>query len=154
MISPCLRAIPNRLGRVTDPAQPPTDIENEYRARLADRRAALAARERTHAAYGYARLAVFASALLILFIGGMSRANWLLAPFGAFIVLIVAHARVLNARDRAAFAVGFYERGLARLAHRWIGQGRDGRHLAPTSAWPKTLSLTRWPLTSSRIRLL
>jgi hypothetical protein len=27
--------------------------------------------------------------------------------------------------------VSFYERGLDRLAHRWVGRGRDGRHLAP-----------------------
>ena len=118
---------------MTDASTPAsaTEIEQDYRARLAQRRAALAARERTHANYGYARLAVFGSAIAMLAIGGFDAINWLPVPFFAFLVLAFAHARVLNARDRAAFAVGFYERGLARLAHQWIGHGRDGRHLTP-----------------------
>jgi hypothetical protein len=117
---------------VTDVSTPSAAaVEQDYRARLAQRRATLAARERTHANYGYARLAVFGSAIAMLAIGGFDAINWLPVPFFAFLVLAFAHARVLNARDRAAFAVGFYERGLARLAHQWIGQGRDGRHLTP-----------------------
>ena len=106
------------------------DIEREYQSRLVARREALAARERTHAAYAYTRLALFAVAIGILIIGGLSNANWLLAPFTAFVVLMFAHARLLNARDRAASAVAFYERGLDRLAHRWVGRGRDGRAYA------------------------
>lgn len=106
-------------------------IEADYHARLGERRATLAARERTHALLAYLRLAVFGSALAILFVGGTDAVVWLLVPLGAFVVLAVAHARLLNARDRAASAVGFYERGLARLADLWIGHGRDGRHLQP-----------------------
>ena len=109
------------------------DVERVYRERLLARRAALAARERTHAAYAYTRLAIFAVAIGILLIGGFGLANWLLAPLAAFAVLAFAHARLLNARDRAASAVAFYERGLDRLAHRWVGRGRDGRHLAPAA---------------------
>jgi len=109
------------------------DIEREYQARLQARRAALAARERTHAAYAYTRLALFAVAVGILIVGGLQAANWLVAPFAAFVVLAFAHARLLNARDRAASAVAFYERGLDRLAHRWIGKGRDGRALLPAT---------------------
>ena len=37
------------------------------------------------------------------------------APAAAFVVLAVAHARLLNARDRARSAVAFYERGLQRV---------------------------------------
>jgi hypothetical protein len=37
----------------------------------------------------------------------------------------------LNARDRAASAVAFYERGLARMTHAWVGQGRGGEDLRP-----------------------
>ena len=36
------------------------------------------------------------------------------------------HARILNARDLAARAVTFYERGLARLEDRWQGSGETG----------------------------
>jgi hypothetical protein len=110
---------------------PGPPIDREYRARLVERRAELARRERTHAAFAYARLIVFAAAIGIPVAGGLDQIRWLAAPFAAFVVLAIAHARVLNARDRAASAVGFYERGLARMAHEWIGRGREGRHLAP-----------------------
>lgn len=106
-------------------------VEVGYRERLGQRRATLASRERTHALYAYLRLALFISGIAILIVGGVAAVTWLLVPFGAFVVLAVAHARLLNARDRAASAVGFYERGLARLTDRWIGHGRDGRHLQP-----------------------
>ena len=101
-------------------------IEQLYRQRLAERQAALAARERTHAAYGSARIAVFLVAIAIVVVGGWARANWLIAPAAAFVVLAVAHARLLNARDRARSAVAFYERGLQRVTDQWIGRGRDG----------------------------
>jgi hypothetical protein len=106
-------------------------VKQEYATRLAARRGVLAARERTHAGYAYARLAVFLGAVVLLWLRGVTAADWVLGPLAAFIVLAVAHGRVLNARDRAKSAVGFYERGLARLAHEWIGRGREGRHLAP-----------------------
>ncbi len=110
-----------------------TELEREYRSRLGQRLAALAAKERTHAAYAYARLGVLASAIVIVAVTGLGATNWLLVPLAAFGVLAAAHARVLNARDRAKSAVGFYERGLERITHQWIGRGRDGRHLAPAA---------------------
>jgi hypothetical protein len=108
-------------------------IETEYRRRLLERQAALAAKDRVHAGYAWARLAVFGAGVAIFFIAGRQHLNWLLAPGAAFLVLAIAHARLLNARDRARSAVGFYERGLARVTHRWIGRGRDGLHLLPPS---------------------
>jgi hypothetical protein len=36
-----------------------------------------------------------------------------------FMVLVFVHARVLDARERAAAALRFHERGLARMAHDW-----------------------------------
>jgi hypothetical protein len=104
-------------------------IQQQYEVGLAERRAALAARERTHAHYSYLRLVVFGTAVAILVVGGFAHANWLLVPLGAFIVLAIGHARLLNARDRASSAVAFYERGLARIAHDWVGKGRDGADL-------------------------
>ena len=111
----------------------PSALEREYRSRLAQRLAALAAKERTHAGFAYARLGVLASAIGIIAIGGLGATNWLLVPLAAFSVLAFGHARLLNARDRAKSAVGFYERGLERITHQWIGRGRDGRHLAPAA---------------------
>lgn len=114
-------------------SSPRSTVEREYRARLAQRVAALGARERTHARYAYTRLAVVASAVAIVAVSGFGAANWVLVPLAAFVVVAIAHGRVLNARDRARSAVAFYERGLERVTHQWVGRGRDGRHLAPAA---------------------
>jgi hypothetical protein len=107
------------------------DVETEYRERLRQRRQTLAGKERVHARYAFARVVLFLIIAAIAIVGGVPAATWLIAPVVAFAVLAVAHARLLNLRDRAASAVAFYERGLARVTYQWIGHGRDGRHLAP-----------------------
>ena len=108
-----------------------SQIEQLYRDRLEQRRATLAAKERTHARYAGVRVLVFGVAVVILIVGGLDAVDYLIGPAAVFLVLMIAHARLLNARDRAKSAVGFYERGLARVTHQWIGQGHDGLHLAP-----------------------
>jgi hypothetical protein len=57
---------------------------------------------------------------------GRASAPWLALPIVAFLPLLVVHARVLNGRDRALRAAAFYERGLARVEHRWQGSGERG----------------------------
>jgi hypothetical protein len=51
---------------------------------------------------------------------------WLAIPAAAFLVLVVIHARVAERLERAQRAVGFYQRGLARLENQWIGTGETG----------------------------
>jgi len=51
---------------------------------------------------------------------------WLVVPGLAFAGVAIRHALVLNARDRAARAVTFYERGLQRLDGTWPGTGGTG----------------------------
>jgi hypothetical protein len=101
-------------------------LADEYRARLAARRAALDRHDRAHVRYGNVRLAIVGIAILLLVVMGLRGLPWLLLPLGAFVLTAIAHARRLNARDRASSAVRFYERGLARLAHDWIGRGSPG----------------------------
>lgn len=101
-------------------------IETEYAARLAARRARLAADDRRHAWFGYLRLAIAAGAAAIVWTGGLDALAWLLVPLAAFAATALLHARVLNARDRTASAIGFHERGLARIRDAWIGHGRTG----------------------------
>jgi MutS domain V len=71
-----------------------------------------------------ARLALAAAALAL--VGGIVWAHlgdwaWgaLLAIAVVFVLLVVAHARVHDARGRAAAGLRFHDRGLARLAHAW-----------------------------------
>jgi hypothetical protein len=110
---------------------PVIDITDTYQRELHARRGVLAARERAHARFSRARIAVALGGAAILVLGGLDLLAWLLAPLAVFVVLATLHARVLNARDRAESAVHFYERGLARIRHQWIGHGRDGGHYRP-----------------------
>src|SRR5579862_391835 len=76
-----------------------------------------------------ARLAVFISgvgvALIAFDTGGLS-AWWIALPVGVFIVLVRVHDRIITRRRRAERGVAFYERGMARLEHRWMGTGNPG----------------------------
>jgi hypothetical protein len=102
-------------------------ILQQYTERLLERRAAFAADERRHALLSYLRLAIAAAAVVLLAWGGLNRAAWLVVPLVVFVGVAIAHARLLNERDRRRSAIGFYERGLARIRHQWIGAGREGQ---------------------------
>jgi tetratricopeptide (TPR) repeat protein len=57
--------------------------------------------------------------------------NWLWLPLGAFVGLMVAHARVLREKERCESAAEYYEAALARLEGKWVGRGQPGTDLAP-----------------------
>jgi hypothetical protein len=115
---------------------------DEYHCRLAARRATLAAYDRRHVRFSRLRLAIVAAAAGLLIAGGLAAAVWLIVPILAFAVTVVLHARLLNRRDDAAQAVGFYERGLERMAGRWAGQGRTGdAHLPATHLYAHDLDV-------------
>ena len=97
-----------------------------YRARLADRQARVAIDERRHERIAWLRLAIFGGAVAMVAVLGRPGLPWLVAPLIGFAIVALIHARILNARDLAARAVAFYERGLARLEDRWQGSGETG----------------------------
>ncbi|HUE86617.1 MAG TPA: hypothetical protein VMO26_11115 [Vicinamibacterales bacterium] len=103
-----------------------SSVEAIYRARLAARRANRERFERAHARLAWARLSVFGVAAALVVVLGRQSAPWLTFPLVAFLVLLFIHARTLNARDRAARAASFYERGIARLTDTWQGTGARG----------------------------
>jgi hypothetical protein len=115
----------------------PSSPGDEYRARLADRRASFAALSRQDARFSAARLATFAAGLVLVVAWwqGWAPAVWLVLPAAAFAVLIQRHDRILRALSAAQRAIHFYERGLGRIEDRWAGTGepgdrfRDDRHL-------------------------
>jgi hypothetical protein len=105
---------------------------DEYNLRLDARRtlhAELSRRDRRHSD---ARLVTFALFVLLAALGWAGLASyWLLIiPIVAFGVLIQRHDRVIRARDAAARAIAFYERGLARIDDRWPGTGEPGERFA------------------------
>jgi hypothetical protein len=115
----------------------PVSPGDEYRRRLADRRASFEVLSGQDAWFSRARLATFAVAvvLVIAWWQGWAPAPWLVLPVAVFLVLIQRHDRVIRARAAAQRAIQFYERGVARLEDRWAGTGepgerfRDERHL-------------------------
>jgi hypothetical protein len=102
--------------------------DDEYQARLRDRRAARDRLTDSDARFAYARLATFALgvALTVLVWRPGIGPWWLLAPLVAFGGLVWGHARVLRAREFALRRIAFYERGVARLEDRWAGAGEPG----------------------------
>ena len=101
---------------------------DEYRARLSDRRATHARLARVDERLSYARLAVFAMAILLVAAAwrGWVAPWWAALPLVSFVALIVKHDAIVRARDAAARAIAFYDRGLARIEDRWAGGGENG----------------------------
>ena len=101
---------------------------DEYRARAGARRVTLDARTREEYRISQMRLATFAVAVLVAVAVWQGRISgwWLVVPASTFVALIVRHERTTRAREAAARAVDFYERGLARLEDRWAGTGETG----------------------------
>jgi MutS domain V len=117
-------------------------VDHEYRSRLEARRAVLAGRERWHVRLSRTRLGIAFAALLMGVLWGLSPGWWYAVPVLAFAVAAVVHARVLDARTRAGRAVTFYERGLARLSHEWMGTGDAGdRYRQPDHPYADDLDL-------------
>ncbi|HUF46491.1 MAG TPA: hypothetical protein VMM93_01685 [Vicinamibacterales bacterium] len=109
---------------------PASEVELLYRQRLADRRTVLAARQHAHLQLSRARLALVALFFAIPLVVGFAQAAWSAVPAALFGIVAIVHARRLDDRRKAASAVAFYERGLARLSHGWIGQGDQGQRFA------------------------
>ena len=108
-----------------------TDVDATYVARLEERRVVLGSHERVHRRLGQVSLVLALTAIGVLIVGGAWMGPWLVALGAVFIGIMIVHTRVLNARDRARSAVGFYERGRARIHHEWIGRGETGDRFRP-----------------------
>lgn len=101
-------------------------IRREYEARLAVRRAWRAAHNRQHLRLSRVRLAIVLGVLTMAGIWGRGAGWWYAVALVGFTSVAVLHATVLQKRTRAERAVRFYERGLARLDHQWMGAGDSG----------------------------
>ncbi|MEO7189606.1 MAG: DNA mismatch repair protein MutS [Vicinamibacterales bacterium] len=113
------------------PSQDAAAVVAEYKRYRSERQERLAARIQAHARFSYLRLFLVAVGVATLIAGGLNALPWLLIPLFLFVVTAILHAQALNARDRAASAVAFFDRGLARMAHDWIGRGRTGDEFKP-----------------------
>ena len=84
-----------------------------------------------------ARLICFVAFLIVAWLAFGTRSlagGWVGLPSLAFVVLVVAHDRILRREERASRMRRFFEDGIARLEDRWAGRGdpgeqyRDSRH--------------------------
>jgi hypothetical protein len=101
----------------------------EYGRRLEKYLSVIAEKDRVHLRIGYAKLAVIAAALLLLWsvLGKhLLTAYSLFVPAAAYGLLTILHGRVLRAQARANTAADFYRKGIARIEDRWAGAGQTG----------------------------
>lgn len=115
-----------------------------YSSRIAIRDQTIAELDRSHLHIANLRLILFGAGVVTAWLAFAKAAidpTWLLLPAGAFLVLLVMHARVLNARDRAKRARRYYERGLSRLDGTWAGTGPDGARFLSEHPYARDLDL-------------
>ena len=120
------------------------DPRSTYTQLLAERQAEISARERSHRALGYWRLAVAAcgAALVGMALFHLASILWAAIPLLAFIAMAVHHERLLRVLERRRRAARFFERGLARLSGHWPGTGEPGdRYLDPAHPYARDLDL-------------
>ena len=82
------------------------------------------------------RLAIFLFSLVLAWLAFGSQqlsAIWLVPSVVAFVMLLIWHDRVIRQREKAERTLNFFERGLARLEERWMGQGEGGLTYKPKS---------------------
>jgi hypothetical protein len=126
------------------PGSADADPHAQYQRRLAACRVeqdVLAARD---ARISYVRLITFGAAAIVVWLIWRQQLSWwwLILPLVAFLALVLVHDRVIRARRRLARIVSWYERGLARIEDRWIGQGESGiRFRADTHLFAADLDL-------------
>ncbi|HEX4486527.1 MAG TPA: mismatch repair protein [Terriglobales bacterium] len=101
----------------------------EYPQRLKARESRVADYEKVHLRLGNLRLALVATAALLLWLAYrryLPTFWWLAVPAVAFLAVAVYHSRILRAQSLAQRAVDFYRRGMARIEDRWTGTGQTG----------------------------
>ena len=103
--------------------------KTEYSDRMRERQTSATQLQRKHLWLGNVRIAIFVVIFIQCWITGKTGSPslyWLLIPIALFVVLVVAHRRVVTALNMAKRAVSVYSRGLARMEDRWAGSGETG----------------------------
>ncbi|HET9178816.1 MAG TPA: DNA mismatch repair protein MutS [Terriglobia bacterium] len=123
----------------------PQGPESEYAARLEALHVSESRLDRRHRSLGRLNLAIALAGLgvIVVALGSNSVSIlWALVPGGALVTSEVIHARALHALQQCKRAIGFYERGMARLENRWMGTGESGeRFLDPSHPYARDLDL-------------
>jgi len=100
-----------------------------YRQLLQERREEIARGDDRHRTLGYAKIAVVLAAAAIVWIALSTPAlsiAWVVLPVAAFVTLLVVHDRLLKHLTLRRRAERFFEKALARLDGKWMGDGEPG----------------------------
>jgi len=115
---------------MASPPIPPTagTPQEIYRQRLEVRSGTLAELEARRHRLGQLRLVLFVLAAVVGWFAIQSKLPaWLIAiPVAIFIALVWWQSRLEREMEFARRAIAFYDRGLARIEHRWQGGGETG----------------------------
>jgi hypothetical protein len=115
---------------ISSPAPAAASIHHQEYSRILNARELQAAQlQHKHLWLGNARIALFVAILVQCWITGKTGSPslyWLLVPIALFVVLVIAHRRVVTALNMTKRAVSVYSRGLARMEDRWAGSGETG----------------------------
>jgi hypothetical protein len=120
------------------------DPRQDYERRIVRWEAVVRRGERTHLRISNTRLAVAAALAAVAWLAfgrQLLSPAWLIAPGLAFVVLVVAHARVLERIERGRRARRLYERGLERMNGTWVGRGSDGARFLEGHPYARDLDL-------------
>ncbi len=111
------------------PVTPPTPAAEVYEQKLADRETEREALRSGAIAIVRLRLVTFALLVGVVWLALIQpriSAAWLFLPAGAFVLLLVLHARNRSRLDRVNRSSAFWELARARATHEWIGKGATG----------------------------
>jgi len=120
-----------------------TDPRVEYTHRLARWDAEIAAGDKRHQLLANLRLTLVGVVAILIWLTWTHRAavEWFALPLVTFMVIAVAHERILNRVERCKAARRIYERGMARLDGTWAGEGADGARFAESALFASDLDL-------------
>lgn len=106
-----------------------TEPKDEYQQRLNHFEGEIKRKEDKHTKLGWLKLSVVAAGLVLawcIFARHWIAVEWLLAPVIAYGLLAMMHGLVLRSKREAQTAADFYQKGIARIEDRWIGNGQTG----------------------------
>ncbi|HET9319221.1 MAG TPA: hypothetical protein VFO27_05585, partial [Bryobacteraceae bacterium] len=120
------------------------DPRQVYSQLLAERRADIARRERSHRKLGYGKLAAAAAVAVVVWMA-LSHAIsivWVVLPAAMLVTLSVLHEHLLRLVERRRRAERYFEKALARLDGKWAGTGEAGdRYLDTAHPYAQDLDL-------------
>ncbi|HEX5483231.1 MAG TPA: DNA mismatch repair protein MutS [Terriglobia bacterium] len=130
---------------MTDSLNPQESPRATYSRRLEELRNSQSQLDRRHRRIGTVNVSAGVAAVLVIVAALAFQAVsilWILVPLFVLIFFVVLHQRVLKALRKISRAIGFYERGLARLDGSWAGGGESGeRFLDESHPYARDLDL-------------